>query len=173
MDPATFDAVDPLVDQIAEIVDSALLSDQLAKLRQVLEELGKAVGPRYSANLSVIVDIFDREREKAMPLLNTGLCTTEDGPPYRAWGDSTPQRYLVNGEIHVVPHDHCPKCWGIWDFKFENHTCQHCGTTLGQGCKVLLDSDVCPSCEKGSVSMTKPICDNCGYMVDLRLVAWG
>ena len=73
MDAATFDAADPLVDKIADIVDSALLSDQLAKLRQVLEELGKAVGPRYSANLSVIVDVFDRENGKAMPLLNTGL----------------------------------------------------------------------------------------------------
>ncbi|MES2790345.1 MAG: hypothetical protein V4719_12110 [Planctomycetota bacterium] len=71
MDPATFDVADALVEQIADIVDSALLSDQLAKLRQVLEELGRAVGPRYPANLSVIVDVFDQERGKAMPLLNT------------------------------------------------------------------------------------------------------
>ena len=43
---------------------SFFLGDQLAKLRQALEELGKAVGPRYSANLSVIVDIADRENHK-------------------------------------------------------------------------------------------------------------
>ena len=173
MDPATFDAADPLVGKIADIVDSALLSDQLANLRKVLEELGKAVGPRCSANLTVIVDVFDPEREKGLPLLNTGLSTTADGPPYRTWQDSTPQRYLVNGEIQTVPHDYCPKCWELWDFKFQHRTCQHCGTTLGQSCKVLLDSDVCPSCEKGSVSMTKPVCDKCGYQVDLSLVAWG
>lgn len=173
MDPVTFSAADPLVDKIADIVDSVLLSDQLASLRQALEELGKAVGPRYSANLTVIVDVFDRERKKALPLLNIGLCTTDNGPPYRAWGDSTPQRYLVNCEIQVVPHDHCPKCLEIWDFKFENRTCQHCGTTLGKDCKVLLDSDVCPNCEKGSVSMNNPVCDKCGYQVDLSLVVWG
>ena len=173
MDPATFEAADPLVDKVADLVNSALVSDQLANLRQALDELGKAVGPRYSANLSVIVDLFDRERERALPLLNTGLSTRDSGLPFRTWGDSTPQRYLVNGEIQVVPHDHCPKCWEIWDFKFENRTCQHCGTTLGQDCKVLLDSDVCPNCEAGTVSMTNSVCDNCGYQVDLSLIAWG
>lgn len=173
MDPSTFSAADPFVDKIADLVDAALTSDQLASLRQVLEELGKVVGPRYSANLTVVLDVFDREREMAMPLLNTGLSAADDGPPYRTWGDSSPQRYLVEGEIQVVPHDYCPKCWGIWDFKFEHRTCQQCGTMLGQDCKVLLDSDVCPHCEKGKVSMSQPVCDQCGYEVDLSVVAWG
>ena len=44
MDPATFAAADPLVDKIAEAIDAALSSDQLANLRQALEDLGKAVG---------------------------------------------------------------------------------------------------------------------------------
>jgi hypothetical protein len=173
VDSVTYDAADPVVDEIADIVDSALLSDELANLRQALEELGKAIGSRYSANLSVILDVFDQERKKAIPLLNTGLSTSDDGPPFRTWGDSTTQRYVVDGEIEVVPHDHCPKCWEIWDFKFENRTCTNCGTTLGQGCKVLLDSDICPHCERGKVSMTNPVCDVCGYKVDLNLVTWG
>lgn len=173
MDPSAFNAADPLVDEIAAQIDATLLSDQLEKLRKVLEQLGKAIGPRYSANLNVTLDVFDQEREKAIPLLHTGLSTADDGPPFRTWGDSSPQRYLVDGEIQVVPHDYCPNCWGTWDFKFEHRTCQHCSTTLGQNCKVLLDSDVCPHCEKGSVSMTKPVCDQCGYKVDLDLVAWG
>jgi hypothetical protein len=84
-----------------------------------------------------------------------------------------PRLRMVNGEIQVVPHDHGPRCWEQWDFKFENRTCPHCGTTLGQDCKVLLDSDVCPHCDEGSVSMTKPVCDKCGYKVDMNLVAWG
>jgi hypothetical protein len=173
VDPNTFDLADPLVDTIADLVDSALVSDQLADLRIALDELSKAIGPRYSASLNVTVEVFDREREQGMPLLNTGLSTTDEGPPFRTWGDSSPQRYLASGEIQVVPHDRCPKCWQIWDFKFEHRTCEHCGTTLGQDCKVLLDSDVCPHCEKGNVSMTKPACDKCGYKVDLNLVTWG
>lgn len=173
MNPATFAAADLIVDRIADAVDAALLSEQLADLRQLLEELGKALGQRYSAELSVSVQIFDRKRERAIPLLSTGLSTTDDGPPYRTWGDSTPQRYLVGSEIQVVPHDRCPRCWDRWDFKFDNHVCQHCGATLGQDCKVLLDSDVCPHCEDGVVSMSSPICDQCGYKVDLDFVAWG
>jgi Double zinc ribbon len=173
LDSSTFDAAEPLVAKVADIVDSVLTAQKLANLRQALQELGKAVGPRYSASLTVIVDVVDSVREKALPLLTTGLCTREDGPPYRTWDDPTTQRYVVNGEIQVVPHDHCPHCWEIWDFKFLNRTCQHCGTTLGQGCKVLLDPDVCPNCERGNVSATKPVCDNCGYQVDPSLVTWG
>lgn len=173
MDPEVFEAADPIVDKIAEMVDSALDSDQLEGLRKALEELGKAVGPGYSASLTVTVEVFDSEREKALPLLSTGLSTADNGPPFRTWGDSSPQRYVVNGEIQVVPHDHCPACWGLWDFKFEHQTCPECGTTLGRDCKVLLDSDVCPHCEEGKVSTTSPICDKCGYKIDLNLVTWG
>ena len=173
VDPATFEAADPIVDKIADAVDAALLSDQLADLRHLLQDLGKALGQRYSAELNVSIQIFDRELQRAVPLLNTGLSTTDDGPPYRAWGDSTPQRYLVGNEIQVVPHDRCPRCWDEWGFKFENPVCEHCGTTLGQDCKVLLDSDVCPNCERGKVSMTNPTCDQCGTKVDLDFVAWG
>ena len=173
VDPVTFNAADPIVDKIADIVDAALDSEQLANLRQALDELGKVVGPRFSANLTVTVDVFDSEREKAIPLLKTGLSTIPNQSPFRTWGDSTAQRYVVNGEIQVVPHDHCPKCWEYWDFKFEYRSCSHCGTTLGQECKVLLDSDVCPHCEKGNVSMTNPVCRKCGYEVDLNIVSWG
>ena len=34
MDQSTFEAADPLVDEISELVDLALTSDQLADLRQ-------------------------------------------------------------------------------------------------------------------------------------------
>ncbi len=173
MDPKTFDLADALVDQISEAVDAALISKQLANLRRALDELGKVVGPRYSANLTVMVEIFDWDREKALPLLNTGLSTSETGPAFRTWNDSSPQRYLVRGEIQVVPHDHCPKCWEVWDFKVESRTCPHCGTMLGPDCKILLDSDVCPHCEEGKVSMANPICDRCGHEVDLSIAAWG
>jgi hypothetical protein len=99
------------------------------------------LGARYSASLQIVVDFFDRDREQTLPLLTTGFSTTDGSAPYRIWGDSSPQRYLCEGDIHVVPHDHCPKCWGYWDFKCEHPRCPSCGLTLGHGCKVLLDSD--------------------------------
>jgi hypothetical protein len=79
----------------------------------------------------------------------------------------------VRGEIQVVPHDRCPRCYGVWDFKFKNPACPGCGATLGRDVKVLLDTEVCPPCEGGDVSMTDPACDKCGYRVDPDLVTWG
>jgi WD domain, G-beta repeat len=123
--------------------------------------------------LNCAVEVFDQQQERALPLLNTGLSTSEGAEPHRVWGDSTPQRYVVDGQIQVVPHDRCPKCWEAWDFKWEHRKCLHCDTELGKNCKVLLDSDVCPHCEEGKVTATKPRCSTCGFQVDPALVVWG
>jgi hypothetical protein len=87
--------------------------------------------------------------------------------------DSTPQKYVVDGEMLIVPHDRCPRCYGIWDFKFKNRSCRECDATLGEEVKILLDTDSCPDCEKGKVSMSSPVCNKCGFRVDRALVAWG
>ena len=64
-------------------------------------------------------------------------------------------RYLVDGEICEVPHDRCPNCWAGWSFKIgtpdtppEALECPCCGYGLGEQIKLMLDSDVCPHCEK-------------------------
>ena len=46
-------------------------------------------------------------------------------------------------------------------------------TTLGKNCKLLLDSDECPNCQKGKVTVEKPRCDECGFVVDRLTAAWG
>jgi hypothetical protein len=173
MDQSTFEAADPLMDEISELVDLALASDHLADLRQALSKLSAAIGSRYSVGLNVFVEVFDHQKERNLPLLNTGLSTTEGGEPFRTWGDSTPQRYVIDGEIQVVPHDRCPKCWDAWDFKLANRNCSHCDSVLGGNCKILLDTDICPECEKGTVWMGQPKCDQCGFEVDPSLVVWG
>jgi hypothetical protein len=173
MDRSSFEAANPIIDQMADLIDRTLESAQLAALHQALARLSEALGPRYSVSLNASVEVFDRERSHPLPLLQTGLSTSEGATPYRTWGDSTPHTYITNGQIQVVPHDHCPRCYGTWDFKFRNPTCPDCGATLGKDVKVLLDSDVCPDCEKGTVSMSAPVCSKCGYRVDPRLVTWG
>ena len=132
MDRSSFESADPIIDQLAELIDQTLDSDQLSAVRQALVQLSEAIGPRYSVNLSVIIDVFDPERPHALPLLTTGLSTSEGKTPYRTWGDSTPQKYVSEGEIQVVPHDRCPRCYGVWDFKFKNPVCSGCGATLGE-----------------------------------------
>jgi hypothetical protein len=173
MDKSTFEIVDPLMDEIAESTEEVLDSPTLAQLSKLLVDLNTKIGSRYAVSLSVTVDVFDREKERCLPLLQTGLSGFDGDKPYHTTGDSTPQKYVADGEIQIVPHDRCPKCWGAWDFKFKNRSCRECGATLGKNVKVLLDTDICPQCERGKVSMTHPRCSDCGHEVDLNLVTWG
>jgi hypothetical protein len=173
MDRRTFESLEPLLDEMAELIEQILDSDRSSALRVLLTRLSEVVGPRCSVNLDVTIDVFDEERLQPLPLLTTGLMTYEGKPPHRTWGDSTPQKYVVGGEIQVVPHDRCPRCYGAWDFKFKQPSCPGCGATLGRDVKLLLDTDVCPFCEEGKVSMTEPLCDRCGHQVDPENVVWG
>jgi hypothetical protein len=170
LDPASYKATEPLLDQIAEIADQQLAAPELQRL---LSELSKVVGEGKVVNITLIVDVFDKNRERALPLLSTGLLASAGKEPSRTWNDSTPHRYVVADGIQVVPHDRCPVCWGEWDFKFKQTCCPSCGATLGKECKVLLDTDECPWCEQGKVSVAHPKCDQCGFEVDLRIAVWG
>ncbi len=141
--------------------------------RSLLTKLNTTLGSPYTVSLRLEVDVFDTEKERLLPLLQTGLAGFEDDQPYLACGDSTAQRYIVDGEMQIVPHDRCPKCWDEWDFKFKFPSCAHCGATLGVDVKLLLDTDVCPWCEEGTVSMSNPVCNKCGFEVDSETVVWG
>ena len=173
MDHSTFEYAEPILKEMASTLDDLLDSDQFSAVRLALARLSQTVGPRYSMNLNVCVDVFDAERSGALPLLNVGLSTSKGKPPYKTYGDSTPQKYVVNGEIHVVPHDRCPKCYGMWDFKLKHPSCSECGATIGREVKLLLDTDVCPFCEEGTVSLTRPVCEKCGQQIDPGTVVWG
>jgi hypothetical protein len=170
VDPGTFNAIDPLLDRIAEVAEKQLES---AELRRLIAELAKLVGEGRTASLNLVVDVFDEDKECPLPLLTTGLSASPGQKPSRTWGDSSPQRYVLESGIQVVPHDRCPQCWQVWDFKLQNSTCPHCGTTMGEGCKLLLDTDECPWCNEGKVAAARPRCDRCGYEVDRRKVVWG
>jgi len=173
MDRNTFETIDPIVDEIADVLNGLLKSAETEKLRSLLTRLNKAVGDRREVNLVITVDVFDPEKERCLPLLQTGMSGFGGDKPYQTWSDSTPGRYIVEGEMLVVPHDRCPKCWETWDFKFQTRSCPHCGAALGRDVKLLLDTDVCPHCEKGKVTVSRPTCTGCGYVVDLNDVVWG
>jgi ribosomal protein S27AE len=173
MDKKTFETIDPIVDDIAEVANELLESAAMEKLRSLLTKLNNTLGSRYLVGLHLNVDVFDTEKERCLPLLQTGLAGFDRDKPFQACGDSTPQRYIVDGEMLVVPHDRCPRCWEEWDFKVQHPTCSHCGVSLGKEVRILLDTDVCPNCEEGTVSMSHPRCKKCGYEVDLSQVTWG
>jgi ribosomal protein S27AE len=173
MDKTTFETADPILDEIAEVANALLDSEEMEALRSLLTKLNKAIGNRYLVALHLNVDVFDIEKERCLPLLQTGLGGFDRDQPFLACGDSTEQRYVADGEMVIVPHDRCPLCWEDWDFKFLNPACSHCGAHLGVNVKVLLDTDACPNCEDGEVSMSQLTCPKCGFVVDPSYVTWG
>jgi hypothetical protein len=44
---------------------------------------------------------------------------------------------------------------------------------MGREVKLLLDTDVCPFCEEGKVSLIAPVRDRCGQKIDHGTEIWG
>ncbi len=170
MEAETFNAIKPLLDRIAELAEKQLESQDL---RRLICELGSLVRKGQIASVNIVVDVFDEDKECSLPLLTTGLSVIPGKEPFTTCGDSCPQRYVICDGIKIVPNDRCPQCWQVWDFKLQNTSCSHCGITMGEQCKLLLDTDECPWCNEGKVTVKKPKCDKCGYEVDRQKVVWG
>jgi len=173
LDQDKFQAADPILDEIAEVLDRLLESPEGNELKSQLQKLSDVCRGSYSVNFSFLVDVFDGERENSLPLLSNGLSAMDGQDPFRTYADSSPHRYIGDREIQVVPHDRCPKCWNVWDFKLQNPKSGSCGAEMGKSCKLLLDTDVCPNCEEGKITASDPKRPKCGFEVDPALVAWG
>jgi hypothetical protein len=165
--------LEPLLDRVADKLQAVLESAEFQTIRENFQKVAAALPESFSLTLNFNLEVFDEKREQSIKLLQMGLTTNGGKPPYVCWGDCTLQRYVVNGEICQLPHDYCPSCWGIWDFKEKHRTCPCCGVQMGKDVKILLDSDVCPNCEKGKVGIDNPTCSRCGQAVDLSIVTWG
>lgn len=162
-----------IVDDIADDVTDILERDECRKLKENLAKISSLLARRFSVTLDINVQIYDPERDRALPLLQTGLSTNDGGEPYQVWGDATLQRYFVNGTATIVPHDHCPGCWGRWGAKTVNTSCPDCGIAMGTDVKWLLDSDLCPYCEQGTVTLENTTCQACGNHIEPSWVVWG
>jgi ribosomal protein S27AE len=168
-----FEKIDPLLDRLAESIDGLLAQEPWTAVKQHLAEISEILGEKYSLTLELNLQVFDPTREHSLPLLQTGFATSNGEQPHPCWGDSTPQRYVVNGQLVVVPHDRCPACWGIWDVKDQHPDCDHCGVSMGRDVKFSLDNDQCPHCEMSTVSASNPTCGRCGESVNPAFIYWG
>ncbi len=173
MKASEFKSLDPLADMLNEQCERWFTSPELTALREALRKVSALLPATFSLSVDVELRVFDPQRQKSLNLLTTGLCTSNGKEPYVATGDSTVHRYVVGGEICELPHDRCPHCWGDWDFKLRHPTCAQCGYSLGKEVRLLLDSDRCPHCELGTISMSQPTCQKCGFRVDPAFVTWG
>jgi hypothetical protein len=173
MTEGEYKLLEPMLDPLAEKLRTLLESPEFKAVRDALQKVTAEYPEAVSMNLECNLELFDDRREHAVKYLQMGLTTTQGKEPYLYFADSTVQRYVCHGTVCQLPHNYCPECWGEWDFKQTHRTCPECGVELGKGVKILLDSDVCPHCEKGTVSMHQPTCSNCGHTVDMSIVAWG
>ena len=103
MDPKTFAVADELLDKIASIVDQKLESASFKDLRDAIERLVKALGTRYSASLQVVVDVFDRERERTIPLLTTGFQPRMTSPHTASGATRQPSAMSVRARSRLCP----------------------------------------------------------------------
>ena len=172
--------LDPLANRADEEIERFFTSPQANNLKAIIQKAAEALPGDCSVSLDITLNVFDPERGNALPLLTAALAVSGQGDPYVAHGDSTPCRYSVDGDICEVPHDRCPHCWAIWDFKIGHpvanegmRPCPGCGYELGQEVKLMLDNDRCPHCEEGKLSMDNPTCRKCGLTISPGLIAWG
>lgn len=168
-----FTLLDPVADLVNDTFEGlekqGAFDEILRRLRTVISELPDG----YSVSFDIQLNILDASRQQSLSLLTTGFNTLKGKEPYRHYGDTAPQKYLVDGEMCIVPDNFCPHCWGEWGFKFQNPVCPQCGYELGKQVKYLLDNDQCPYCQKGTVSVDRPKCSACGFEVDGKTIAWG
>lgn len=173
MKEAEFQLLDPLADDLDERCDQWFDSPPMVEFKEALRRASAALPSGYMLELAIELRVCDTSREGALRILTAGLGCQRGEPPFRTSGDSTSQRYIVDGELCELPHDYCPRCWGGWDFKLIHPQCPECGCRLGPDLKLLLDRDTCPNCEKGSVSIKQSICPACSFKVNPDLVTWG
>ena len=172
MDANKFAEADPHLAEIGKLLERELAGPAFSDIGESLERVRKVFGTRYSVSLSLAVELCDDEGSRSLPLLATGIEAIAGIAPFRTSCDSSPQRYIVDGTLVVVPDDRCPKCWGTWDFKFHVQSCNHCDAQLSVNCKLVLARGVCPMCERGKVSESRPKCDSCGYVFNHQMVEW-
>jgi len=172
--------LEPLAHRMDEEVERIVSSSEAVALKQIVRRAAAILPDGCSVSLDITLNIFDSERGNVLPLSDTSLTGSGNEEPFIAYGDCTPCRYLVDGEIAEVPHDRCPNCWAGWNFKIgtpdaeaETLSCSCCGYALGEQIKLMLAADRCPHCEKGTLSMANPTCDQCGLAIDTSLVEWG
>lgn len=174
MGPNGFESVQQAIDKIDAIVHQMIDRDteEMRMIQASIRELGQKLGGDYSASISLCLTVKDQFRTRELPFDILTFTSDRGEEPYDSTEESSPQRYVIGDAECVVPRDRCPRCWQSWPHKFQHPYCPHCDLKLGNECTVIVESEECPQCEDGTVSVERPVCDECGHEVDLRSIVW-
>ena len=146
MQAKEFDKLDELADMVNKKIHKLYEDGEFLEITKKIKEVTKVIEEAYSITVDFQVNAFDSKKEKSVRALTIGISSSGDQDPFLAYGDSTSERYLVNGNIKKVPHDFCPE----YDI------------VMGEDVKILLDTDSRPNCAEGNVTLSKQKCDECG-----------
>lgn len=173
MDVQTYDLTHELADLLFTELQRLYGEQRLTKVEDKLKEISANLPKGYSLTVNFSVEVFDENRDKSLKTTDGGITCMDGDRPYLSTSESSAAKYIVDGELMKVPHDHCPNCWSRWSFKSRIRECRECGYRMGKEIKLLLDTNVCPHCENSPISVHNPQCEKCGYVADQNIVSWG
>ena len=166
--------IESVCDNVFDLFHSLNDDDKFSELKKLMTLAAQKISDGQSITFSMRFTLDDSDLAKQIPFLDMGLTCGKDETPFFFEGVSTLATYVLSdGSVQRIPHDRCPCCWDNWDFKLDSPECPSCGIQLGKGVKQMIDSDICPHCEKGKVSMQSCKCNECGYELDSEKILWG
>jgi ribosomal protein L37E len=173
MDAQTFDRTNELSAKLIQEMGKLQQQGHLESLTSKVQDLLKQLPDGCSITLNFSVEVFDSNRDRTLKAGTTGVTFEKGQQPYLVDLGLSPTKYLVDGVMMKVPHDQCPNCWSRWPLKSRVKSCPECGYSMGREVKLLVDTNLCPRCEEGPISLHQPQCNHCGFVAEKNLVVWG
>ncbi|WP_061245517.1 hypothetical protein [Leptospira interrogans] len=173
MNNEKFLEVNSISEKVDDFFDTLDQSGKLDFIKVALQKFSENLQEQYSITFNLTLDIFDATREQAIKISEVGISCNGGEQPYFVRAGDTFNRYLAKGNIVEIPHSYCPVCWAEWDFKRKNQSCSKCDSIFGTDIKLLIDSNHCPQCSDGSISLEEPYCNQCEFYADPDIVVWG
>lgn len=157
------------LEQAIDLADAAVFdilasqSPAVQQLERALRELGRTVAPHYAARMVLTITLVDAVKAQVLPVPIAIYQTDGNRAPKDVTEDTVPQRFLLGEDDLTVPRGVCPQCWSPWSGIKDGTSCDHCGLTLGEDCRVVITGNTCPACGEGSIGVDQPQCPNCDW----------
>ena len=105
MQEKEFDKLDELAEIVNDKIHKLYEDGVFLEITNKIKEVSQTIGEDYSVTVDLQVNAFDSTKEKSLRALTIGISSSGNDAPYLAYGDSSPCRYLVDGDIKKVPHE--------------------------------------------------------------------